>query len=237
MKVYLNEISGLWQALASMYMSKRSWSRELEVELKAMYAENFDRWGMLLPDGLRPGFEKDLKKLLKWAPRHITMGKFLDFSFTVEGLHRGAQDDFDSHAKRMDNRIIRSSTRLAEFGHEKSEWYQGKIITTDEALEALGAVMPESIIIDGQEYVRAINGYILKGMENDKDVRRGLYMLSIPSNFTFRINSAEFAHVLKERDTNSTAAPELRVCVDEMLRQIQENIPMMDRDYFYSVQN
>ena len=30
MKVYLNEITGLADALTSMYMSKRSWTRELE---------------------------------------------------------------------------------------------------------------------------------------------------------------------------------------------------------------
>lgn len=237
MKVYLNEVSGLWQAIVSMYMSKRSWSREKEQEIMEMYERNFDRWGMRIKDELEPEMKMVLENLFKWAPRHITMGKFLDFSFTVEGLHRGAQDDFDAHAKRLDNRIIRSSTRLARFGCEKSEWYQGKIITTDEALEKLGITIPDSIFIDGTEYVRSVNGYIVRGMENDKDVQRGLYMLSIPSNFTFRCNSTEFAHIVKERDYNSGAAPELQICIECMMALIQENIPMMDRGYFYSVKN
>ncbi len=237
MKVYLNEISGLWQAIVSMYMSKRSWTREKELEIKALYERHFDRWGMRLPGEFTPEFDVILRMLFKWAPRHITMGKFIDFSFTVEGLHRGAQDDFDSHAKRFDNRIIRSSTRLAQFSHEKSEWYQDKIVSTDEALEKLGINVPDTITIDGIEYVRAVNGYIVKGMEQSKDVQRGLYMLSIPSNFTVRCNSTEFAHIVKERDKNSAAAPELRLCVEQMLEQVQSNIPMMTREYFYSVKN
>lgn len=237
MKVYLNEISGLWQAILSMYMSKRSWTREKELEIMQMYSKHFDRWGKRLPGDFDLEFELILTNLLKWAPRHITLGKFIDFSFTIDGLHRGAQDDFDSHAKRLDNRIIRSSTRLSKFGHEKSEWYQGKIISTDEALEKLEIDIPNIITIDGREYVRAVNGYVVRGMEQNKDVQRGLYMLSIPSSFTFRCNSTEFAHILKERDSCSTAAPELQLCVEEMLRQIEENIPMMDRNYFYSVKN
>lgn len=237
MKVYLNEISGLWQAIVSMYMSKRSWTREKEQEIMLLYSRHFDRWGKRLTGDLDPEFEAILTTLFKWAPRHITMGKFIDFSFTVEGLHRGAQDDFDSHAKRFDNRIIRSSTRLAKFGSEKSDWYQGKIMSTDDALERLGISIPETITVHGTEYVRAVNGYIVRGMENDKDVQRGLYMLSIPSNFTVRCNSTEFAHIVKERDKNSAAAPELRLCVEQMLEQVQSNIPMMTREYFYSVKN
>ena len=109
MFVYLNEISGLWNAIDTMYMSKRSWTRDREQHIKSLYAQHFDRWGMKISE---PNDEMAdlLTKLFKWAPVHITMGRFLDFSFTVEGMHRGAQDDFDSHAKRLDNRILRSSS-------------------------------------------------------------------------------------------------------------------------------
>ena len=34
MKVYLNEVTGLADALVSMYMSKRTWTRELEEEIR-----------------------------------------------------------------------------------------------------------------------------------------------------------------------------------------------------------
>lgn len=240
MKVYLNEISGLWQAIVSMYMSKRSWTREKEEEIKRLYSGAYDRWGkyheLLMPNVVE--LQDMLDKLFKWAPKHITMTRFLDFSFTVEGLHRGAQDDFDSHAKRLENRILRSSTRLAKFGgDEKSDWYKGKILTTDEALKYMEMPAPPAFMFNGKTYVKTVNGYVLEEYENDKDVLRGLYMLSIPSNFTFRVNCTEFAHILKERDKNGHAHPELQECVEEMLRLIQNEIPQLTREWFYSVRN
>lgn len=238
MKVYLNEISGLWQAIVSMYMSKRSWTREKEETIMAEYTAYFDRWGKSYGGMVVGEFEDVLEKLFKWAPRHITMTRFLDFSFTVEGLHRGAQDDFDAHAKRLENRILRSSTRLAKYGgDEKSDWYKGKIITTDEALQHMDMNLPAEMMIDGKNYVRAVNGYVLEECANDKDVLRGLYMLSIPSNFTFRVNCTEFAHLLKERDKNGHAHPELKECVEEMLRLIHHEISQLTREWFYSVKN
>ena len=240
MKVYLNEISGLWQAVVSMYMSKRSWTRSLELDLMKKYAESYNAFGMRTCSQLYLGtfgLGGALDKLFKWAPKHITMTRFLDFAFTVEGLHRGAQDDFDAHAKRLENRILRSSTRLAKYGDEKSEWYKGKIITTDEALKHMDMSLPAEMMIDGKNYVKTVNGYVLEEYANDKDVLRGLYMLSIPSNFTFRVNCTEFAHILKERDKNGHAHPELKECVEEMLRLIQNEIPQLTREWFYSVKN
>lgn len=236
MKVYLNEINGLWNAIDTMYMSKRSWTREREEHIKALYAEHFDRWGMLVKE---PNAEMQdlLNKLFKWAPRHITMGRFLDFSFTIEGMHRGAQDDLDSHAKRMENRILRSSTRLAKYGNEMSQWYQGKIIPTDEALSILDVDLPDEIVRDGQRYVRSVNGYVLDTCSEQQDVRRGLYMLSIPSNCVLKINATEFAHIVKERDNNSNAHPELKQCVEMMMEHIQRHLPMLTREYWYSVKN
>lgn len=241
MKVYLNEISGLWQAIVSMYMSKRTWTRELEEEIMRLYEKNYTNFGMHLPyvpEVEATDFEGILNRLFKWAPKHITMARFLDFSFTVEGLHRGAQDDFDAHAKRLENRILRSSTRLAKFrGEEKSDWYKGKILTTDEALKHMDIAVPTELMLDGKNYVKTANGYVLEEYANDKDVLRGLYMLSIPSNFTFRVNCTEFAHILKERDKNGHAHPELQECVEEMLRLIQNEIPQLTREWFYSVRN
>ena len=236
MKVYLNEINGLWAAINAMFFSKRTWTREKEEYLMNLYAEHFDRWGKKIKE---PNAEMQdlIDKAFKWATTHITLNKFLDFTFTVEGLHRGAQDDFDSHAKRMDNRIIRSSTRLANFGHEKSEWYEGKIISMDEALSLQGVAMPEEICVNGVEYVRAINGYIRKDMEKNKDVRRGLYMLSIPSNFEFKCNCTEFAHIVNERDAYSTAHPELRLAVEHMKALLVEQIPNLTTEWYRSVKN
>ena len=237
MKVYLNEISGLWNAIDTLYMSKRSWTREREEHIKQLYAEHFDRWGMRIKE---PNLELYdlLDKLFKWAPHHITMGRFLDFAFSVEGIHRGAQDDFDSHAARFDNRIIRSSTRLANYGIEKSDWYQGKILTMDEALAAMKIDMPEHFVDEhGNAFVRAPGGYVLESMEKNRDVTRGLLPLRIPSNFLVRCNCTEFAHIVKQRDKNSHAAPELRECVESMISQLEAQIPYLNREFFYRVEN
>lgn len=236
MKVYLNEINGLWNAIVTMYMSKRSWTREREEHIKSLYAEHYDRWGMLVKE---PNEEMQdlLDKLFKWAPRHITMGRFLDFSFTIEGMHRGAQDDLDSHAKRMENRILRSSTRLAKYGNEMSDWYKDKIISTDEAAELLEINFPEQIQKDGHVYVRTVNGYIREDLNGKQDVHRGLYMLSIPSNCVLKINCTEFAHVVKERDINSNAHPELKECIEAMITMLQRNIPHLTREFWYFVKN
>ena len=145
----------------------------------------------------------------------------------------------DSHAKRMDNRIIRASTRLADFSHgEVSEYYEGKIIPTDVALAALGIVTPDEIEYEGNTYVRGVNGYILKGMENNRDVKRGLYMLSIPSHFIYKINMTEYAHVYKERNIKSTANPELKTCIENSTDQLRAaSLGYICRDYLMSVKN
>ena len=116
----------------------------------------------------------------------------------------------------MNNRIIRSSTRVADFSSgEMSDYYAGKILPTDAALMALGIVTPDRITIDGNTYVRAVNGYILEGMEEINDVKRGLYMLSIPSNFIFRIQLTEFAHIYKERNAHGAAVESMADQLDD----------------------
>lgn len=245
MKVYLNEISGLWDAIVGLYMSRRSWTRDLEEAVRAQYMLSFNRWGMRyhcehesnLREPLADEMAKSLEKLCKWMPRHITLGRFIDFSFTVEGMHRGAQDDFDSHARRLDNRILRSSTRLARFGNEKSSWYQGKILTTDEACKALGVTLPEEVELNGEKYVAAQNGYVRTDLADIQDVRRGLYMLSIPSNFIFKVNATEFAHIVQQRDKTGHAHPELQEAVETMIDLIQAEIPPFTRDFWHSIKN
>lgn len=237
MKVYLNEINGLWAAITAAYFSKRTWTPEIEAHIKEVYARNFDRWGMKCVETFDPEMQEMMDMLFRWSKSHITLGKFLDFSFTIEGLHRGAQDDFDSHAKRLDNRIVRSSTRLAKFGNEKSEWYQGKILTTDEVLDMMDIPKPAEIFVEGATYVSCVNGYVREDLQNNKDVLRGLYMLSIPSNFTFKCNCSEWAHIVNERDIFSNAAPELRLMVEECKNLIQYNIPHMTTEWYRGVKN
>ena len=145
----------------------------------------------------------------------------------------------DSHAMRLNSRIVRSSTRLASFaGTEKSSYYDRKILTADEALNLLaerGISLPTTLYYNGYNYVRAENGYVREDLADNQDVRRGLYMLCIPSNFTFRVNCTDFAHIVHERDKNSHAHPELREAVEEMKRLIQEQIPNLTDEYWQKV--
>ena len=244
MEVFLNRIDGIDDAIISMFLSKRTITRELELDVRnETLAHSNLAFDGKTPFGALNGMSEKLndwlKRLFKWGVRHYTMLRFIDLSFTVYGLHRAGQDDLDSHAMRMQNRIIRSSTRLADFSRgEMSSYYQGKIIPTDVALAALGITTPDEIRYEGQTYVRATNGYILKGMEDSKDVKRGLYMLSIPSNFIFRIALTEFAHVFKERNNDGTANPEVKQAVESMTSQLNSaTLGCVSRELLTAIRN
>lgn len=250
MEVYLNRIDGWDDAILTMFYSKRTITREFEMKVRdAVYMCTHQDpslvAGKLIPHAatMMPAMHEELinwlTKLFKWAPKHITLGRFLDFSFTVYGLHRAGQDDWDAHTCRFNNRIIRASTRLADFkGGEMSDFYKGMVVPTDVALAALGICTPEEIEYEGKTYVRAVNGYILKGLENNKDLKRGLYMLSIPSDFIFKINLTEFAHVYKERRWDGTANPEVKKACELMVDQLQEaSLGLINRELLMSIQN
>lgn len=245
MKVYLNAITGIDDAIVSMYMSKRTWTRELEEKIRNASFLCTTRKGQLHKEPLGEKhkeildfFTDELNKVTKWGKRHMTMLRFVDISVTVEGLHRAGQDDLDSHAMRFNNRIIRSSTRLAKFTTgEMSDYYQGKIIPTDVALAALGIETPDKLEYEGETYVKTVNGYVLEGMESNKDVLRGLYMLSIPSNFIFKCQLTEFAHVYKERNKNGTANPEVKECVEEICDQLEKAVPQFNRELLMAIPN
>lgn len=243
MEVYLNRMDGWDDAILTMFYSKRTVTREFEMHVRQVVYEctNHDPSKGVIGGLVDPTDEllDWLAKLLKWTKTHITMGRFLDLSFTVYGLHRAGQDDVDSHSYRMNNRVIRSSTRLADFKHgEMSDYYAGKIIPTDVALAAMGITTPDELEYEGKTYVRAVNGYIQKGMEDSKDVKRGLYMLSIPSNFIYKINLTEYAHLYKERRFEGTANPEVKSCVEQKTDQLQAaSKNLIDRDLLMAIKN
>ena len=253
MKVYLNEVTGIADAITSMFMSKRTWTRELENDIRRICNLCLKTNGEYIP--LRQcgdctnclndckadyeTFNNWMTKLIKWGTKHITMLRYIDFSITVKGLHRAGQDDVDSHSMRFNNRIIRSSTRLATYGNEMSEWYKEKIIPTDTALGILDHThaLPESIEHNGKTYVKTINGYIEESLKDDKDAKRGLYMLSIPSNFIFKVNLTEWSHVYKERNINSGANPEVKQCCEMIADEIERFQPLFNRDLFAKIKN
>ena len=178
-----------------------------------------------------------MTKLLKWGRLHITLLKFIDISVTVEGLHRAGQDDWDSHAQRFQNRIVRSSTRLASFSDgEKSDFYDGKIKYPFEAMKDMGNTIPDEYTdADGIIWVRTDFGYINKEHLGRKDVHRGLYPLAIPSNFIFRCNLTDWSHVYKERNAKSGANPEVKECCEAIADALIKAQPLFSRELFMEI--
>lgn len=240
MKVILNRIEGIQEAIEAMFFSKRSWNEELHNIVSETCDRTLDNHGFIKDNATFT----DLQQLNKWidmvirmTKNHITIGRFIDLSFIVVGLHRGGQDDWDSHAHRFENRIIRNSTRLATFTAEKSAFYEDKIITTDEALDILQIQAPDRIEYNGKLYVKTCNGYIAEEYKDSKDVKRGLYMMSIPSNFIFKCNLTQFAHVYKERNSEGTANPEVKDCAEMCLKLINEKYTAINKDLMFAIKN
>lgn len=245
MKVYLNEITGLADALTSMYMSKRSWTRELEEEIRfdcsiveevmrnKYVREHYSHSNNAIKDRM----DKRLNSFCKFAWKHTTMLDFITISVTVEGLHRAGQDDWDAHACRFNNRIIRSSTRLADFSeNELSDYYKDKVIPTESALDMLGIERPQTIERDGQTFVKTQGGYIREDLANNRDAKRGLYRLGIPSNFIFKCNLAQWAHVYKMRNKNSGANPEVKEVAEAIQDAIEWVLPWFDREFIGKIE-
>lgn len=257
MNVYLNSIDGIPDAFAALLMSKRSWNKQADELIRKMCGICLDDTGRLkdkelVINGLESGYDMEnvssafhtfdtyMNRLTKWGKLHITLLKFIDLSVTVEGLHRAGQDDWDAHAKRFDNRIIRNSTRIrgVNFGYELSDYYKDKIMPTDVAVDkVLGIELPNEIEYEGRTYVKGVNGYILKGLEDNNDVKRGLYMLSIPSNFIFKVNLAEWAHVYKERNEDGGANPEVKQCCEMIADELSKAHPQFTRALWKEIKN
>jgi len=231
MRIYLNKITGIDDALVSLLMSKRSWTREKEEEIRKLVKENTDEFGFL--KGNNEEFMTKVEKLMNYGVTigHTTLLRYIDLSFTVEGLHRGAQDDFDSHAKRLDNRIVRSSTRLARFKEgEKSDYYQGKIMFHDEIAKILNLELPETVDVNGETFIKTDYGYIREDLKENNDVKRGLYPLSIPSNSIFKVQYPELCHIVQHRDKNSGANPELKEMIEQLKIELRSKFPILEEN-------
>ena len=235
MKVYLNEISGMADALVSMYMSKRTWTPKLDRQIRVDYEKYFHGSAYTCKNEFERT-EKRIESFCKYAWMHTTMLDFVTISATVDGIHRAGQDDWDAHAYRFNNRIIRASTRLADFEEgEMSDFYKDKIFPLGVVVDSI-INLPDEMKINGKEYVRTVNGYILKEMKDDRDVKRGLYMESIPSNFIFKVNMAQWAHVYRLRHKNGTANPEVKQLAEMLQDEIEKQMPWFNREFLAKVQ-
>lgn len=245
MEVYLNSITGLDDAMTALLMSKRHWDSGRQMHNTFLVQRYTNGRGKRVsikdPEHCMSSitqFDEGLEKVLRIGKKHITLLKFIDISVTVDGLHRAGQDDWDSHAKRFDNRIIRESTRLADFDEsEMSDYYKGKILTTEQVFRMLGLEIPQKANFDGVEYVRSPGGYVREDMAGNRDVKRGLYRECIPSRFIFKCNLAEFAHVYKMRRDGSGANPEVVELCETIADLLEEYQPQITRQFLLEVEN
>ena len=91
MQVFLNRVDGIDDAVISMFLSKRTLTRDLEMDIRnetyqcsnMSYAEN----GVLgsLKEDLTEKMQDWLSKLFRWGVHHMTMMRFIDLSFAVYG--------------------------------------------------------------------------------------------------------------------------------------------------------
>jgi hypothetical protein len=229
LNVKLNRIRGIDDAMVSMYMSKRTYTDEIDEHIRKLVNDNICYNTGFLKHSLSKEFKNELQKIFKYGSDfgHTTLLKYIDLSFTITGLHRAGQDDLDSHAERMDSRIVRASTRLGSFNSgEKSEYYQDKILTTEEVCKMLNVNLPPVVSVDGYDFVKTEHGYIKEEYIDDQDVIRGLYRLMIPSNCIFKISLPQFCHIYQHRNYDSHAHPELQKCIEMCADEIKLNMPL-----------
>ena len=253
--IRLVEITGVKAAFASLLMSKWSYTPEkykeisdlvdiytnskngfmnLDINRKANTPEKFDEIVGWLNKAAKWGLGYDEMFDCWMDDGHETLLRFIDFTFFTEGLHRGAQDDLDAHAVRFNNRIVRSSTRLAvKDGVELSDWYKDKVMGFDEITEYVDEkgerYFPSVFKTGDNTWIKKPGGYVLKGYENDPDVCRGNYPLGLASNAIWKINFVDLMHVYMRRNKYTHASPELKEVIEQLVDQVEEYLPILGK--------
>lgn len=257
MSIELMEVSGIPHALAALKQSKRHYSVEDHLIDIRFYREVSDERGFILPEDelcadAAAKVENDLTKLAKWGAGvgqkesgswidagHETLLRYIDFTFAITNVGYATMADLDSHAKRFDNRIVRSSSRLASYNETEScWWYEDKNLELGQVAEILGLEYPDTFEYNNLTWKRTANGYVPLGYENDKDIVRGNYPLHIPMSAVMRINFVDLRHVYMRRNLYTHATPELKVEIEDLANQIEIAIPydlgkLIRYDYAY----
>lgn len=245
MEFRLMEVRGLVDACLALKMSKRTYAREYERKLRdwiSMFTCP-DNGFIIGSDNITSSlqeeyaeFIKTINMIAKWgagvghhyhvSAGHETILRFIDFSVMVTGLHRGAQDDLDSHAMRMNNRIVRASSRLTTKGStELSDWYKDKIIPFNACVDERPEILPERFETATGVFVKTRSGYVREDLIDDKDVLRGLYPLGMASNCIFKVCLHDMRHIYMRRNSATSAAPELQDGIEQLADQIENALP------------
>ena len=232
MKVNIIEIAGLAPAIKALYISKRTLNEQIANEIDNTIWSVTDNKEFLKefahvdhPEEFGR-FNDYMEKIVKWGIRydHASLLDFIQIYTHIEGLHRGAGDDFDAHAGRM-SAIIRSSTRLATHrDYEMSDWYKGKILYPSEFVDT---EFEESVSYPDGKYVKTNFGFVREDLLGDKDVERGLVPLAAPQNNINCISYREWRYIYYRRGQHTSAAPELKNAMEMFKEELTKKMPVL----------
>ena len=95
MRVDIKRITGIDDAIVAMYISKRSWTSELDDDIR-------DTCDSVLSKRGRPYLCQDSEELnkftswvnllAKWGWKHTTMLRYINIQLMTDGIHRAGQD-------------------------------------------------------------------------------------------------------------------------------------------------
>lgn len=256
MKFMLKSISGLESAIASLKFTRRTWSPEWDAEMRRIIHTVFDRNGFITENDVdEDDYSAAMNMLTKlgkygagvgnamYDAGHETLLRFIDLEVIVLGLHRGAQDDLDAHAMRMQNRIVRASSRSGNSTNDgmMSDWYNERVLRFEDILDAPvnigeGAVSLESLYPENIEMkigdkvykmVKTPHGYIREDCVENGDAQRGLYTLAMASNCIFKVSFHDMRHIYMRRNEFTHASPELAEGIEDLADQIEKALPIL----------
>ena len=252
MRFILRQISGLEDACASLKFTNRNWTEEWDDMMREHFANAFTRQGKYrynIDNEKSIEFvEKQLELIAKYGAGygnasyeagHDTLLRFIDFTVVVENLHLQAIADLDSHAMRMCNRIVRTSSRNGNTTNSdlESDWYKERICTFDKLFISnpeLVEHLPERITVgsadapeDRVTMVRTLHGYVKEDLVGNGDAERGLYHLHMASSCILKVDLFNLRHIYKRRNPFTKAAPELAAGIEQLAEQCKEWLPIL----------
>lgn len=220
MKAQVIEVTGYVPAIASLYVTKRNLDQARLEDIKYHVAVSTDRWGRVINPTKE--FNEYMDKVIKYGVRfeHEKILEFIKIVVFMEGLHRGGQDDYDAHSKRMT--IIRSSTRASKKSSdvpEISDYYKDKILPLFKIRDKL----PQEI----DKYVLTSWGYVRKDLIDNPDVLRGNVGLSCACDNISEMSFRDWRYVYHLRRKGTHAAPELQEAVEQVRKDLYNFCPQL----------
>lgn len=258
MQFILKSITGLESAIASLKFTHRTWTPEWDADMRETVHAVFDRDGFIIPEAMtdnNENWKKAEQLLLKlgkygagvgnsmYDAGHETLLRFIDFEVVVIGLHRAAQDDLDAHAMRMNNRIVRASSRNGNSinSGNMSNWYLSRILRFEDVLDApvkmndgtttIANLLPETIEMKigdtTYKMIKTEHGFIREDCVDNGDAQRGLYTLAMASNCIFKVSFHDMRHIYMRRNEYTHASPELAEGIEMLADQIETRLPII----------